>query len=308
MIFAAYMPFCGPLDARPTEPPAEAQKHMHEFWSAPADVAAQDMVNGPWGKSHAPDAQKPFIFAHEKTHGVSPGYDVKDAEGRNWSVKFGDEGHVEVLLSRVLSALGYHQPPVYYVGHFKMTDAKGTHDQGGARFRPKTPELKEHGEWSWQRNPFVGTQPYQGLLVVLMLFDSTDLKNDNNSLYEFKGGKKSEKWYVVRDLGSALGETGRLDPRRNNVDLFEKDRFINSVGKRYVDFDYHGYHQELFKDRITPDDVRWACDLVGRITDRQWHDVFAATGYEPDVAERFIAAIKSRIDQGRHIETATNDR
>ena len=308
VIFAAYMPFCGPLAARPTEPADVAQRHMRELWSAPDDVAAQDMIDGPWGRAYAPDPRTPFVFAHEKTHGVSPGYEARDDEGREWSVKFGDEGHVEVVVSRVLSALGYHQPPVYYVDHFRLTDKTGTHDQGGARFRPKIKELKDRGEWSWQRNPFVGTRPYQGLLVILMLFDSTDLKNDNNTLYEFKDGRRTESWYVVRDLGSGLGETGRLDPKRNDVALLEKDRFVTGVHHRFVDFDYHGFHQELFKNRITPEDVRWACDLAGQLTDRQWRVLFAGAGYEPGPAAAFIAALQKRIDQGRHIETRTTVR
>jgi len=307
-IFAAYMPFCGPLAARPTEPADVAQRHMRELWSAPDDVAAQDMIDGPWGRAYAPDPRTPFVFAHEKTHGVSPGYEARDDEGREWSVKFGDEGHVEVVVSRVLSALGYHQPPVYYVDHFRLTDKTGTHDQGGARFRPKIKELKDRGEWSWQRNPFVGTRPYQGLLVILMLFDSTDLKNDNNSIYEFKGREGIERWYVVRDLGSALGETGRLDPKRNDPDLFEHYKFISAVHERYVEFNYHGYHQELYKNRITPDQVQWACALVGQLTDRQWHDTFATAGYDPPVADRFIAALHDRIDVGRHIGTVVTRR
>ena len=31
------------------------------------------------------------------------------------------------------------------------------------------------GEWSWQRNPFVATTQYNGLLATLMLFGSSDL-------------------------------------------------------------------------------------------------------------------------------------
>ena len=308
MIVAVYMPFCGPLDVKPTAPPIDAQKEMRELWTAPRDVAAADMTYGPWGKRDAPDPSTPFTYRKAKTHGVSPGYEVDDADGREWSVKFGDEGHVEVVLSRVLSALGYHQPPVYYVEHFKLRDDKGTHDQGGGRFRLKIKDLKDHGEWAWQQNPFVGTEPYQGLLVVMMLFDSTDLKNSNNTLYEFKGADGEEPWYVVRDLGSALGETGRLNPERNNPELLARDKFISGVHDRFVVFDYHGYHQELYRDRITPADVRWACDLAGRVTDEQWHQLFAATGYEPATANQFIATLEKRIEQGRSIEATPSGR
>jgi hypothetical protein len=47
---------------------------------------------------------------------------------------------------------------------------------------------------------------------------------------------------VVRDIGTALGETGRLDPR-----LFKRTRFIKN--------------QELAR-HIAPEDVRWMCDLL----------------------------------------------
>jgi hypothetical protein len=308
-MFATYIPFCGTLAVLPTMPPSQAQAHMRELWDPPKDITAVDMIYGPWGRERAPNDAIPFRFHHAKTHGVTPGYDVKDRDGREWSVKFGDEAHVEVLLSRVLSAVGYHQPPVYYLGHFKLTDDKGTHDQPPARFRPKVEGLKDLGEWSWQQNPFVGSKPYQALLVILMMFDSTDLKNSNNSLYEYKPhGADPQRWYIVRDLGSGLGETARLDPKRNDPDIFVRHKFVSAVHDRYVEFSYHGWHQELYKDRITPQDVQWASDLIGRLTDKQWNDVFDGAGYEPAVAGRFIAAIKSRIDEGRHIGAAVSTR
>ena len=308
-VFATYLPFCGTLAVLPTMPPSEAQARMRELWDPPKDIAAADMTYGPWGREYGPDVEKPFHFHHAKTHGVSPGYDVKDADGREWSVKFGDEGHVEVLLSRVLSAVGYHQPPIYYVPHFKLTDDKGTHDQPGARFRPKIRELKDLGEWSWQQNPFVGTKPYQALLVILMMFDSTDLKNSNNSLYEYKPkGGDPQRWYAVRDLGSALGETARLDPKRNDPDIFERHKFVSAVRDHIVEFSYHGWHQELYKDRITPEEVQWAADLVGRVTDKQWSEAFDAAGYDPATAARFITAVKARIDEGRHVAPPVSTR
>ena len=46
-----------------------------------------------------------------------------------------DEGPVEVALSRVLSAVGYHQPPVYYLSSFMMSDPAGSRVEGGGRFR-----------------------------------------------------------------------------------------------------------------------------------------------------------------------------
>jgi len=95
---------------------------------------------------------------------------VRDPQGREWHVKQPPhydqraEGPIEVTLSRVLSAVGYYQPPVYFLPRLSITDAKGTHVEPGGRFRLTDKSIKNTGDWSWQQNPFVGTRPYQGLL------------------------------------------------------------------------------------------------------------------------------------------------
>jgi hypothetical protein len=228
---------------------------------------------------------------------------VRDPHGVEWSVKEGEEGPVEVTVSRVLSAIGYHQPPVYFLSPYSLVDEKGrTHVAGGGRFRPHDKSLKDRGEWSWQQNPFVDTTPYRGLLVILMMFDSSDLKNSNNSLYELKEPREgAARWYVVRDIGTSLGETGRLDPKRNDPDLFARHKFIAGVRGRYVEFSYHGWHQELFRDRITVDDVRWASELLAKLSEEQWAGAFRAGQYKPDVAQRFIARLHEKIEEGRRL-------
>jgi hypothetical protein len=71
--------------------------------------------------------------------------------------------------------------------------------------------------------PFVGTQPYNGLLALMVFFSNSDLKNDNNSLYEFdEPHEQLKRWFVVRDLGATLGETGWPYPRRNWIEGFER--------------------------------------------------------------------------------------
>ena len=54
-----------------------------------------------------------------------------------------DEGPVEVALSRVLSAVGYHQPPVYYLSSFMMSDPAGSRVEGRAVSARTTESLKE---------------------------------------------------------------------------------------------------------------------------------------------------------------------
>ena len=180
-----------------------------------------------------------------------------------------------------------------------MTDKSGTHTEPGGRFRLQDRAvLKDLGDWSWKDNPFVGTQPYKGLLVILLVFNSVDLKTSNNTVYEVRRDHRVEKWYVVRDLGSALGEGSGLRPKRNNPDLFERQRFITGVDDGFVKFDYHGKQPELIHRRITTVDVKWASDLLAGLSDRQWDDAFRAGGYDATSAARFLRKIKANIALG----------
>ncbi len=304
-LFAIYIPMCAP-HVRSTAQPRDAQ--LSQLWEEPVDVGARDLYYGPWGPEQAPDPHATYTFVAKKRHGTNPGVMVTDPQGREWHVKQapqnhqGAEGPVEVVLSRVLSGVGYHQPPVYFVPSFTMTDASGTHQEPGGRFRLEMKSLRKHGHWSWQQNPFVGSRPYQGLLVILTIFDSSDLKNVNNALYEMQtADNQRQTWYVVRDLGTALGETGRLAPKRSDPDLFERSPFILGVTDRFVDFHYHGWHKELLRHRITPDAVRWASDQLAALAYGQWCDAFRAGGYEPDVAQRFIRRILEKVADGERV-------
>ena len=153
-------------------------------------------------------------------------------------------------------------------------------------------------------NPFVGSRPLNGLLVILLMFNSSDLKESNNSQYEFAppGAGRTERWFVVRDLGTALGTTARITPLRGHLEAFERLGLITRVANGFVEFDYRGRHQELFDRRITPGDVFWAARLLAGVSDAQWQDAFHAGGYAPAVSARFIAKVKSKIADGLALE------
>lgn len=303
LVLAFYVPFCGVVH----DPVVTAGVEVGGLWTPPGDVASRDLYYGSWGKENAPDPLAVYTLVEHKHTGTNPGMTVVDERGRQWSVKqppaTGEpaEGPIEIVLSRVLDAIGFHQPPVYYMPSFNYRDDWGTHIEAGGRFRLKVKSLKDRGEWSWQANPFIGTQPYQGLLVTLLLFNSSDLKNDNNTLYEHRTGDLSEPWYVVRDLGTALGQTGRWAPRRGNAALFAAAPFITGVTDDRVEFDYRGWHQELIRQRISTADVRWSARLLSGLSDRQWRDAFLAGGFTPAAAEPFLAAIQSRLAQAQRI-------
>jgi hypothetical protein len=293
---------CAPAVQFVEAPPGSPRASL---WVPPGDLAARNLLDGPWGAERAPDPRERYRLVEHKHTGVNPGMTVVDSRGREWSVKQSPpngqvpEGPIEVVLSRVLSAAGYHQPPVYYLPSFTLIDDWGERTTSGGRFRLKDKTLKDRGVWSWQQNPFVGTKPYQGLLVILLMFSSSDLKNSNNTLYEHRADAGVELWYVVRDLGTALGESGRLAPRRGDPDLFRRQRFIEGVRDGFVVFDYDGRHQEVVRRRITVDDVKWAADLLAGLSERQWQDAFRAAGYQPAIASRFIEKLRANVELGQ---------
>jgi hypothetical protein len=287
-------------------PPAGAS-----MWVEPKDLATRDLFYGPWGAEHAPDPKDVYELVELKHSGVNLGMTVKDSKGREWSVKqpypgnLDSEAPVEVVVSRLLSAVGYRQPPVYYLPAFTLEDDFGRKVSVGGRFRPKLDKLKEVGAWDWADNPFVGTKEYQGLIVALTMFNSTDLKNSNNSLYEYKDGDYVEQWYVARDVGSALGDTQAMAPRKNHIESFEQMPYILGVNDRgFVEFAYKGWYKNLTRDRIKPEYVAWISNLFAQLSDKQMQDAFRAAYYDPDVAARFITRLREKIQQGRALTLA----
>ena len=282
-----------------------AAADITELWQEPTALERRDLTAGAWGAEYAPDPHATYTFVKPKHRGSSPGMTVVDPRGRRWHVKQGREAGPETVLSHVLSALGYHQPPVYFLPRFTLARGSRVREVDGGRFRLTHESLKNQGPWRWEENPLAGTRPYQALLVILVMFNSADLKNSNNSLYEWLPSTgEPRRWYVVRDLGTSLGATGRYDPKPNNPDVFDRHPFITGIKDGFVEFDYHAVNGNLVRQRITPDDVRWASHLVGRLTASQWNDAFRSAGYEPTVAERFIRRLQQKIREGAAL-TAT---
>ena len=297
---------------RPAVQPS-AKESGATLWESPANLAGRDLYYGPWGRELAPDPDATYKFVERKHTGVNLGLTVVDPDGREWSVKqpypggLDDEAPAEVTLSRLLSAIGYHQPPVYYLPAFKLEDDWGTHTEAGGRFRLKLDALEDAGPWRWEENPFIGSRPYEGLLVLMMMFNNTDLKNSNNTLYERKRGGRVERWYVVRDIGAALGDTQRFAPRKNHAPSFERHPFILGLDDGYVALANGSPYTKLVENRIRPADVVWAANLLGQLSTKQMAEAFRAAGYEPPVANRFISKLREKIEQGRAIGAQAGD-
>jgi hypothetical protein len=274
------------------------------LWEEPVDPDTRDLFHGPGGPELMPDASKPFTFIQADQAGYSPGYDVRAAEGLEWSVKLGPEAQAEVAVSRILWALGYHQPPTYYVSEWTLT-GREEGPQLGARFRPKLTDREVVGEWDWYANEFLHTQPFKGLVVVNVMLNNWDWKTSNNKIYDIDG----ERVFVVQDLGASLGKTdyprflswlpmrGLGQGSRNDLEDFEEQGFIDRVEGDRIQFVYRGIHQSLL-DELRPADVVWAAERMASLSDTQWDNVFRAAGYPEDQRRRYITKIKSKIAEG----------
>ena len=221
-----------------------------------------------------------------------------------WNTKYGPEARSEVAVSRLLWAVGYHQPPTYYVEHWSLAGSDEDGPKTPCRFRPDTPGRKNVGDWRWAKNPFVGTRPFGGLITFMRIVNNWDLMDRNNVIYEFKEPVEgARRWYVVKDLGAALGKTsgtGLVEHQgsKNDVEDFEKQDYIRGVKGGRVEFDDAGMrHRELYQD-ITVADVRWISERLNRLSPEQWKDAFRAANYPDDVADRFIRKLKEKVAYG----------
>lgn len=276
---------------------------MSELWAEPE--ASRDLFWGPGGRGAAPDPKAEYRFVARDTTGKSPGYDVRDAQGRLWSVKLGPEAQSEVVVSRLLWAAGYFQPATYYLPSWTLAGTADPNPQPPGRFRLEAEGESRVGRWSWSANPFVGTAPLRGLFVLMVMVNNWDLKTQQNPLYELTGGTEGPvRRYAVRDLGASLGGTRWLLPgSKSNIDDFEGELFIHSVDEGQVRFHYRGaWREPHLKRGVTPADVRWISERLARLTPMQWSDAFRAAGYNDVDAQRYVAHLRQKVEVGVHLQ------
>lgn len=303
--FAACAPRVRVVSTAPLPP-----EKLAELWVLPADIASRDLFHGAGGAEAAPAANATFTWVSTDTTGFSGGYTVRGPDGRVWDAKHGPEAQSEVVASRVLWAMGYHQPRTYYVASWTLAGGPGGAQQG-ARFRLESEDEEVIGEWSWADNEFTGTQAYRGLIAANILINSWDWKTNNNKIYRVKTGAAPERRFVVRDLGASFGATrssrllwvlpipmrGFGQGTRNDIEDFESQRFVTRVDEGEISFDFRTFYGSVV-DLVRPADVRWTADLLSRVTDAQWDDAFRAADYGADVRARFIRKIKAKIAEG----------
>jgi hypothetical protein len=167
------------------------------------------------------------------------------------------------------------------------------------KFEARPAEIKRLENWQWANNPFTGTTEFQGMVVLMSLFNNWDLKDDNNKILFVPGknGGQDELHYIISDLGATFGKTGGLFSRnRNSPESYAKTKFVEGVEGGKVRLAYSGKNSELFKN-ITVEQAKWIGSLLGKLSDKQIGDAFRAANYTGDEVRILTQALKGRISQ-----------
>jgi hypothetical protein len=157
-----------------------------------------------------------------------------------------------VVVSRVLWAIGYHQPTMHYLKGWRI--GGGAAKEAPARFRLDS-DHEVAGSWGWgKENPFYGTRPLHGLIVANLLLNNWDFGVDQNRVYRVKNGDFPEIRYVVQDVGGSLGKSTWIWGTRNDIEDFESQGFVKRVRDGRAVFDYRSRHRLMVND-IPVEDV-----------------------------------------------------
>ena len=300
--------------------PRPLRTSHHVLWHDPGDVARLDLADGPGGPAGAPTP--PFHFLEEHLTGSQPCVSVRDARGRRWRVKWGEEVRSENFAVRLAWACGYFAETTYFLPAGEITGASELQRAKGcigadchfaeARFElddPAVRKLFEEHSWAWNDNPFVGTPQLQGLKVIVMLLSDWDTKDrrdvargSNTAIFEHRVTRwRSEARYLITDWGGSMGRwgsnivtRGRWDPAGFEV---QTPDFVVAVAGSVVRFGYAGQRTADVAAGITIDDVRWLHRYLGRIEDAQLREALTASGASAEETERFTRALRDRITQ-----------
>lgn len=287
------------------------------LWRDRGNIESLNLVDGPGGKEHQPTGK--FTFVNEDKQGTAAKFEIVDEQGVRWKAKLGEEAKSETAATRLVWAAGYFTDEDYYLPELRVENMPRL-DRGrqyvsadgvvrGVRLERRVKGQKKSGNWSWFKNPFIGTKELNGLRIMMALINNWDLKEINNAIYDETGEGPR---YVVSDLGASFGKTGNSITRsKDNSTDYNGTRFIQKVTPEHVDFFLSSrpfvlsvfnvpnyatrtHMQDIVKE-IPLADAKWLGKLLEPLSDEQIRDCFRAAGYSPEEVEGNAAMVKERI-------------
>ena len=268
------------------------------LWERPTDIQSRDLYLGPGGTAMRPDVRR-VTFIKEEKGGYSKKYRVRDASGREWVAKIGNEAQSETSAVRLLYGLGYLTEVNYLVPRVTIP-GKGTFTN--VRFEARPESWKRAGEWQWKKNPFVGTPELQGLKILMALINNWDLKDSNNVILKVRGDNGDELRYAISDLGATFGHASttpmfwRFTRDRNNPASYAKSNFFEKVKGDRVVLHFGGKNRGLMKD-ISVQDAQWIGSLLSQLSDAQIRDAFRAANYTPGQINLLAGEVRERTNE-----------
>ena len=308
---------------------APLQSRRAAIWRDPGPPESLDLAAGAGGRDGAP--APPFRFVEEHTTGSQPCLSVRDARGRKWRVKWGEEVHTEVFASRFAWACGYFVEVNYFVTSGRIEGAETLQrtrqcvaEDGAfrdARFELDEPGVVKHFDehsWAWNDNPFVGTHQLNGLKVIMMLLSNWDNKDvrdvargSNTAIFEYRMERNVlEARYLIIDWGAALGTWGNNVLSRGRWDCSayaaQNEQFILGTDGDAVLWGYKGQRTADAVANISRSDVRWLNNYAGTLSDEQLSAGLRASGAtETEIAD-FTAALRARLERLKEVAESTD--
>ena len=292
----------------------------HALWRDPGPAADRDLAAGAGGRDGAP--VPPFRFLEEHLKGSQPSVSVRDARGRRWRVKWGQEVHTEVFASRLAWAAGYFVETNYFVPSGSIEGVDGLqraqqHLDEANRFGESCFELDEAGVikhfdekgWAWHDNPFVGSRELNGLKIVMMLLSNWDNKEvrdvargSNTAIFEYPSGRGWEARYLIIDWGAALGTWGNNILTRGRWDheryAAQTPEFVGGITEDgCVLWGYKGQRTDDAVRGIRVEDAVWIHRMLKDLTDEQIGGGLRASGADESEIASFTKSILERIEQ-----------
>lgn len=262
------------------------------MWES-VNIAEQNLYWGPGGKEMQPILAN-SKYLERQTGGNNLKHRIQDGAGRIWVAKIADESQPETAATRLLWAIGYKTEINYLVPKLEI---KTVGNYKNVRFEARPDNIKRLDRWSWTENPFVGTNEFEGLKIMMAMFNNWDLKDENNVILQ----DGDRHYYVISDLGASFGKLsdvsgGRSGRSVNKPEQYSKSKFIKRVEGGMIEFDYRGKAENLVKT-VKVEHGRWLADLLLQLGDKQIEDAFRAANYKEEDIILLARAFKARINE-----------
>jgi hypothetical protein len=269
------------------------------------NISERDLFLGPGGQEMQPDVKR-MQFLGRQEGGTRLKYRLKDASGMEWVAKVGRETQPETAAVRLLWAIGYKTEVNYLVRSVSIPQFG---NYKNVRLEARPDKIKRLDKWSWRDNPFIGTNEFEGLKIMMAMVNNFDVNDKNTAI--LKDG--DSQYYIVSDLGASFGKLAKEGSKKsgrsvNKPEQYAQANFIKQVRDGIIELDYRATEDDLFKG-IKVEHGRWLADLLLQLSDKQIEDAFRAANYDDEevklLAESFKTRIKELDEATKPAETVT---